>query len=433
MAKTPHVTYGVSLSLMSLLAPLIIFYFLFQIFMPEADSKFIYTFAFSYLLLNLGVQNYSTIRKIDDKPTLKIKGAFIGLVEVVGTAESEKPLTSLVTGTKCVYYSWSIEVQKLNKSWHTLDHGEETSIFYLKDETGIIRIDPDKAQLITESFTRPMDESDPLYKEKVSSDIITHSAPKRVTENLIPLHRALYVMGKVRERQDIVATEIAFDLEDPYFFISTKGEKSVRSLYRIGFLALVFFGFILTIASSWSLETSLTRFIAFNVIYVDVLILSCVWIVYNSLINLRNEVDRAWSLIDIQLKRRSDLIPNLVKVIEGYREHEEYIQVQVAELRKQVLNPETPMGVASLIQSIAEAYPDLKAEHMFIELQRSLDETEQRIALTREYYNQLIRFYNTRIEVFPDRYIANLRRLKQRPYWAAENFQQAQEKIDFAS
>ncbi|TFH16656.1 LemA family protein, partial [Candidatus Bathyarchaeota archaeon] len=98
------------------------------------------------------------------------------------------------------------------------------------------------------------------------------------------------------------------------------------------------------------------------------LILGWSLVVYNSLVNLRNVVDQAWSMIDIQLKRRSDLIPNLVEILEGYRKYEEETQIQTATLRSQTLNQENPIGVTSLLQSVAEAYPELKAGRQFLEL-----------------------------------------------------------------
>jgi len=97
------------------------------------------------------------------------------------------------------------------------------------------------------------------------------------------------------------------------------------------------------------------------------------------------------------------------------------------------MNQETPIGVTSLIQSVVEAYPELKAGQHFLELQRTLEETEQRIALARGYYNQQVRFYNTRLEVIPDMVVAKLGGLKPRSLWMSENFQRVQEKIDLVS
>ncbi len=111
--------------------------------------------------------------------------------------------------------------------------------------------------------------------------------------------------------------------------------------------------------------------------------------------------------MDIQLKRRFDLIPNLVKTVEGYRSHEADVQKLVTELRNQ--SEATPpgekgadfKGVVPLLNIVVEKYPELKASESFLKLQKQLAETEQRIALARDYFNDIATFYNTRLEIIP--------------------------------
>ena len=437
----------------------ILFYavpFLFSIvllaLMPEVEPPLTISVIFSLILLALGLVSLQQKRIIDDTPTLKAMGVFIGQAELKGTAESENPLTSYLTGTKCVQYSWSIMEQNMTAGWVTVAHGEESSVFYLQDDTGAVRIDPRDALVLSDTvLNENVSRSNPMYYEKGIPMGIAESRHRRIfKETLIPLHAPLYVIGQARERTDRVAVEIAYDEEEPLYVISTRGEKRVSSEYRNRFLILVVFGILVSIifprlSESGRLEnpysltpltlTELDPRIGFLPVFIFLVVLFFGWVlvVYNSLVNLRNVVDQAWSMIDIQLRRRNDLIPNLVEVIEGYKEHEEYVQVQIAELRAQTMNPETPKGVASLIQSVAEAYPELKAGSQFIELQRVLEETEQRIALARGYYNQQTRFYNTRLEVIPDTYVAQLGGLTPRQYWESENFQRAQETIEFVS
>jgi len=379
-------------------------------------------------------------------------GVFIGQAELKGTAESENPLTSYITGTKCVYYSWSIMELHPNAGWTNVSSGKKASTFYLKDDTGAVRIDPVNALVLCDTVLNPnVDRIHPTYFEEGLPVGINESRCHRLLkETLIPLHSPLYVIGQARERTDRVAVEIAYDEDEPLYVISTRGEKRVSSEYWNQFLILAVIGFIVSLVFPRLSEmgriydplsfapltlTELHPRIGYipGFIFLVALLLGWVLVVYNSLVNLRNNVDQAWSTIDIQLNRRSDLIPNLVEVIEGYTEHEEYIQLQTAMLRAQAMNPETPMGVASLIQSVAEAYPELKAGQQFLELQRALEETEQRIALARGYYNEQTRFYNTRLQVIPDTYVAQLGGLQPRQYWEAENFQRAQETINFVS
>jgi hypothetical protein len=161
------------------------------------------------------------------------------------------------------------------------------------------------------------------------------------------------------------------------------------------------------------------------------------WTVYNNLVNLRQRVRQAWSQIEIQLKRRRDLIPNLVKVVEGYRVHEADAQAAITEMRTQLLA--TPPGVAGpdykgllpTIRIVIESYPDLKASGPFLELQKSLVETEQTIALARDYYNNIATFYNIRLEIIPDRFVASSLRLRAASLLLTSDFERAPVQVKF--
>jgi hypothetical protein len=440
--KLEHTHESAKLAVDSRLDPSFIFFvfpFITSIFlvllMPNVPLPVTVGRVFSLIFLALGLLSLLHKRIIDDTPTLKTMGVFIGQVELKGTAESENPLTSYITGTKCVQYSWKVEEQNEIMQWIIVSSGGESSTFYLMDDTGALRIDPRNALLLTDTALKvSVDRNDPLYYDKSPRSSELRGRTRIFTETLIPLHAPLYVIGHARERQDRVAAEIAYDEEEPLFVISTRGEKQVSSVYRNQFISLFALGYIISILVPWSFGASTIRINLFSsIIFVAALILGWLLAVYNSLVNLRNIVDQAWSMIDIQLKRRSDLIPNLVEIIEGYREYEEEIQIQITTLRGQSMNQDNLIGVSSLLQSVAESYPELKAVQQFLELQRSLEDTEQRIALARDHYNQQTRFYNTRLEVVPDMFVARLGGLKPRQYWVAENFNREPEEIDFAS
>lgn len=145
-----------------------------------------------------------------------------------------------------------------------------------------------------------------------------------------------------------------------------------------------------------------------------ILILLLLVSIYNALIRSKNRVDEAWSDIDVQLKRRHDLIPNLVETVKGYAAHEEGTFQKVVEARNSAVaaqaskNPQA-MEVAenqlsSTLKSIfalAESYPDLKANQNFLELQRDLTDTEDKIMASRRFYNANVRDFNTKLQVFP--------------------------------
>jgi hypothetical protein len=148
-------------------------------------------------------------------------------------------------------------------------------------------------------------------------------------------------------------------------------------------------------------------------------------------VDVRNRVRQAWSLVDIQLKRRFDLIPNLVNCVKGYRDHEAQLQTELAALRSQL--DATPPGVvgpdhgavSNIVIGIAERYPELKANEAFLALQKTLADTEQRIALARSYFNEIATHYNTRLEIVPERYVARLGAMKPQPLMEANDFERA--------
>ena len=156
------------------------------------------------------------------------------------------------------------------------------------------------------------------------------------------------------------------------------------------------------------------------------------WIIltYNRLIALRNRTKEAWSDIDVQLKRRYNLIPNLVNTVEGYAAHEKEIFIQVTKARTLAMQAqsikergEAESALTSTLKSlfaVAENYPDLKASTNFLELQRELRDTEDKIQASRRFYNTNARDLNTKIEIFPANIVANLFRFKKVDFFEAE-------------
>ena len=144
------------------------------------------------------------------------------------------------------------------------------------------------------------------------------------------------------------------------------------------------------------------------------------WIigVYNGLIQSRNKVKNAWSQIDVQLQRRFDLIPNLVEAVKGYMNHENETLTKIAELRTSWANASTVhekaeldnqlSGALKTIMAVSENYPELKANQNFSELQEELRNTENKISYARQFYNDSVTMYNTKIELFPANIVASM-------------------------
>ena len=152
---------------------------------------------------------------------------------------------------------------------------------------------------------------------------------------------------------------------------------------------------------------------------------------YNGLIVSRNKVDNAWSQIDVQLQRRFDLIPNLVEAVKGYMKHEENVLTKVTELRTSWANATTASekidlenqlsGVLKTIMSLSENYPELKANQNFIELQEELRNTEDKITYSRQFYNDSVTIYNTKLQVFPTNILANIFNFQQKELFEVDS------------
>lgn len=149
-----------------------------------------------------------------------------------------------------------------------------------------------------------------------------------------------------------------------------------------------------------------------------IIVIIALWLVvtYNGLIRLRNQTDEAWSDIDVQLKRRYDLIPNLLETVKGYAKHESEVFREVTEARSAAMKAETPKehgqaenmlaGTLKTLFAVAENYPELKANENFAKLQDELSDTENKIQASRRFYNGNVRDLNTKTQVFPTNMIA---------------------------
>lgn len=152
-------------------------------------------------------------------------------------------------------------------------------------------------------------------------------------------------------------------------------------------------------------------------IIVGVLLLGIVFI-YNSLVSSRNRVDEAWSDIEVQLKRRYDLIPNLVNTVKGYTKQESSVLENVTKARTMAMGATNPQdkakdenmlsGALKSLFAVAEAYPELKSNTNFMQMQSDLTDTEDKIQASRRFYNGQVRDYNTKVQTFPTNLLANI-------------------------
>jgi LemA protein len=165
-------------------------------------------------------------------------------------------------------------------------------------------------------------------------------------------------------------------------------------------------------------------------------------VVYNGLVKLRVLVDEAWSGIDVQLKRRYDLIPNLVETVKGYAKHEKKLFEKVTQLRTGAMKAGTPeakgkaeaelANTLKTVFAVAENYPELKANTNFMKLQDELTVIEEEVQSARRYYNGAVRDFNMKLQVFPTNLIAGMLGFKKREFFEAEEEERENVKVDFS-
>jgi LemA protein len=173
----------------------------------------------------------------------------------------------------------------------------------------------------------------------------------------------------------------------------------------------------------------------FIILAIVVVIAIFIWATYNSLVTLRVRVEEAWSDITVQLKRRLDLIPNLVETVKGYAAHESGVFQKVTEARTSVMNAtgvkdtaaaENELeGTLKSLFAVAESYPDLKASANFVELQKELTDTEDKIQASRRFYNSGVVALNTKIQTFPHNIVASMFKFDNREFFELDEAERA--------
>jgi LemA protein len=166
-----------------------------------------------------------------------------------------------------------------------------------------------------------------------------------------------------------------------------------------------------------------------------------VWSLYNGLVTESTQIDEAWGQIDIQLKRRTDLIPNLVETVKGYAKHEKSVFTDVTKARTALMSAKTPgatakaddmlTGALKSLFAVAEAYPQLKANDGFIQLQKELSDTEDKVAYARQFYNTQLMEYNLKVKVFPNTVIAGMLGFKEKEFFKVEESERKATKVTF--
>ncbi|MFA5136685.1 MAG: LemA family protein [Patescibacteria group bacterium] len=180
-----------------------------------------------------------------------------------------------------------------------------------------------------------------------------------------------------------------------------------------------------------------------SIILIGIAVLFAVYLIgtYNGLVILKTRIQEALSGIDVQLKRRADLIPNLVETVKGYAKHEKQVFENVTKARSALMSAdslsqkaEANAGLTTALKSlfaVAESYPELKASTNFQDLQRQLEDTEDKVAYSRQFYNSNVLDFNTRLQIFPSSIIANMFGFKQAEFFAATDEERKKIEVKF--
>lgn len=177
------------------------------------------------------------------------------------------------------------------------------------------------------------------------------------------------------------------------------------------------------------------------IVVILVLIIAWVFATYNNLVSLRNRVKDQWAQIDVQLKRRFDLIPNLVETVKGYAKHENETLESVVKARNSYVSATVPAeqlkadqeltNAISKLFALAENYPDLKANANFQQLQMELSETEDKIASSRQFYNDTVLMYNNKVEMIPSNIVASIFKFNKEEFFAADEAERKNVQVKF--
>ncbi|MBQ2789088.1 MAG: LemA family protein [Thermoguttaceae bacterium] len=400
-----------------------------------------------------------TRRLIAFLPTSKAKGVFIGLVELSGTAECERGagMIAPMSGRPCVYVKTKIEerqvetyttenskgerVTKTRTVWKTLKEEERRTPFYLRDETGAVRVVPDGAEITAETLVdKTVGRSAPEYFEWAGgrSEGPNSCGTRRFTEIGIPLSSNVYVLGKSRVRKDAVAVEIAKDETEPTFLIVCGDEEKARKnenfseKLALALALLCAVGFGACVPGLWDAERNAIKIgaLAGGGVCVALWLLRSSLDYLNSFVDFRRRVDQAKANVDVELKRRADLLPALADATKGLARYEKDVQETLATLRRQeaILRvDEAQDGGASAtaprLLALVESVPELGADKAFAKLRQGVVDAEDRIALAREYYNNIAENYETRRQTFPHSLVAALWRLPEAKFFNAEGFE----------
>lgn len=425
------------------------------------DLIYLIPMGFAVVALMMGLEAGRKRRLLDDTPLSKTLGVFVGEVEIQGACVTTNPIRALFSRQMCVIYRWQIDEEwerwetvtytdregrrrtrrELRRGWESVAGKNYWQGFYIQDEYGYVWVHPDGAKLDQQViFNELARRGSALYSLGPRREIRDSTGIRRFREEGLVMGTSLFVRGRASERSDIVAPQIIQDERAEMFIISTQSEKEISQAqasnyfvwHVLGIFASGAAGFLMNSVTSPVIDESVIHSGFLGIaIYGFVWMLGWTWMVFNSLIGLRNRVRQAQSLIDVQVKRRADLIPSLIACMQRVRSYEADLQELITQLRAQSGLLKGITAISPQLTAVTESYPILMADQSFQTFSMNVKETEDRIALARNYANNITTFYNTRLESVPDCYVARLVNMKPEELFKAEGFEQKVVPIGF--
>jgi hypothetical protein len=370
-----------------------------------------------------GFRQLQDKRMIEHIPTSKTAGVAYGLAEVKGKVvlgEGQGFHRGPVSERECVWYHYTIRERRgsgKKAKWVTIHDEKKMSRFFCEDDHGRLMIDPTRCEIMSDHVTS------------------RRSGNRIYREQSVYLGDPLFAIGPALiEPQEHVSLCMQHEEDEPLFLVSNLDEPTVMfRKARRGFVGLTI-GMCCVILLTMLCFGALGSFQATDYLFSSAsapfyMAVMVTLLMYNDLIFLRNRVRRAWSNIDVSLKKRRDLIPNLEQVAKEYLKHEEGVHQTIARMRQgygggAVLDIGMATGLLGaeknlleMIMGLRENYPDLKGNEVIGNVMKNLTELENDVALMREGYNQSVERYNTRIQHFPELFLAGAFRFSEEEYF----------------
>ena len=389
-------------------------------------------------------------RLLEDLPATPAGFVFVGWVEVEGTAACDEPLAAPLSGTPCALFRLAVSERyrrvrvettvdakgrartqtRVEEGWERIGLHAEAPPFRVVDDTGSVLVDPAGARLDLQSFARvEVERDDPQYTRFADSRTVEGSlGVRRLDEHGVAIGSDVHVVGRAQVPADAHEPVIAATDEDhgdqrgaeSWFAIGTGGARAAERRAGSGSRSGLVFAWILTVGATFFLAGALGLALptggwraglawvgAGTLVFGAMLAVPTVVGTYNRFVDLRERVERAASRCDVELDRRAQLLPRLVAIVSGMRDHEAELQADLAALRAQGaatregLSGPDPRAVGGRLVALGERYPTLRSDELFRSLQERVVECEDRIAAAREYFNTVATSHRTALERWP--------------------------------